>query len=490
MTQPNVTVTELDGALGVLPPSEGALYTVVGVSSAGVADTPATFARVKDIVAAFGSGPMVEAACHYVERYGRPVVCVKTGQTTVGTASTISIVNPGTSVITRDATVVPIGDYEFVFRIVNAGTIGSAGITFQWSLDAGRNWSPVTALGVAVNFTVPADASPTGSAAPGIKIAFAAGTMLATTSCSFRTTAPQPNSAELASALLTLGNSIITWEILHLSCILDATLFAALEAKVASWKTAGKYHPWIGNTRPMLVTGETEAQYKTALDAIFSALSTVDGDICAGTVKMISSVSGREYKVPFAYVYAAREASVSQEIDVAAVDLGPLPCSIRDSNGNNDEHDESINPGLDDSGFTVARTWEGISGVYCNRPNIFSAAGSDFELMPQRRVLNLCHAALRRYFQRRLSKPVYVSATTGFILEAEALEIESGARSMMAAAVLPKKASAVQFALSRTDNLLSTKTMTGQARVVPLAYVEFISLDLGFFNPELAVQTA
>ncbi len=33
MTQPTVTITELDGALGVLPPSSGALYALVGVSS-------------------------------------------------------------------------------------------------------------------------------------------------------------------------------------------------------------------------------------------------------------------------------------------------------------------------------------------------------------------------------------------------------------------------------------------------------------------------
>jgi uncharacterized membrane protein YphA (DoxX/SURF4 family) len=50
------------------------------------------------------------------------------------------------------------------------------------------------------------------------------------------------------------------------------------------------------------------------------------------------------------------------------------------------------------------------------------------------------------------------------------------------------KASGVLFALSRTDNLLSTKTMTGQARVIPLAYPEVISLDLGFFNPALQIQ--
>jgi hypothetical protein len=129
--------------------------------------------------------------------------------------------------------------------------------------------------------------------------------------------------------------------------------------------------------------------------------------------------------------------------------------------------------------------------VYVNRPRIFSAAGSDFRLVPHRRVLNLGHAALRAYFLRRTSRPILVSAATGFILEEEALEIESGARAAMRAELLAKpKASAILFTLSRTDDLLTTQTLTGQGRVVPLAYPEFINLDLGFFNPALQVIAA
>ncbi len=54
MTQPQVTITTTDGALGVLPPSAGKLFALLGVSSSGPTDTPATYARVKDVVADFG----------------------------------------------------------------------------------------------------------------------------------------------------------------------------------------------------------------------------------------------------------------------------------------------------------------------------------------------------------------------------------------------------------------------------------------------------
>jgi hypothetical protein len=202
-------------------------------------------------------------------------------------------------------------------------------------------------------------------------------------------------------------------------------------------------------------------------------------------------VSGRRYRRPVAFVVGAKEQSVSHEVNIADINLGPLPCSIRDENGNPLHHDEAVNPGLDDARFTSLRTHDGIQGVYATRSRCLSAAGSDFRLFTHRRVLNIADAALRAYFLRRLNKPIRVNATTGFIREQDALEIEAGARAALRTALLAKpKASAVSFVLSRTDNLLSTSTMTGEARVTPLAYPEFITLQVGFLNPALQTVTA
>lgn len=482
MSQPSVTITELDGALGVLPPSSGKLFALVGVSSSGTQNAPATYARVKDVVAAFGAGPLVEAAAHYIERYGKPVVLVRTGQTTAGSPGTLVTSVAGTSVVTLDTTA-PNDDYEGLFRVVTGGTVGTAGITFQWSLDGGRTLSPVTALGTANTYVFPG----TG----GVNIDFAAGTLLAGDYVTFRTTAPCWNSTELGTALDALGNSAANWELVHVVGPIDATSFDTIETKVNAMAAAGKYHGWIGNCRVPNVS-ESESSYLTAMNAIFASKTTTHGMLCAGACKLTSSVNGRKYKRPVAFAVAARQASVDHEVNVADVNLGTLTgVSIRDANGNADEHDESINPGLDDARFCVLRTWDGIPGVYVNRPRLFSSDTSDYQLMPHRRVMNICHEALRAYFIRRLNKAIRVNASTGFILEEEALEIEAGALAAMRSTLLAKpKASGVQFALSRTDNLLSTKTLTGQARIIPLGYPEFVSLDLGFVNPALQVQTA
>jgi hypothetical protein len=103
--------------------------------------------------------------------------------------------------------------------------------------------------------------------------------------------------------------------------------------------------------------------------------------------------------------------------------------------------------------------------------------------------MNAVHIALLDYFEDRLNKPLLVNASTGFILESEAREIETGAMAIMRAVALTKpKASAVSFTLQRRDNLLSTKTLRGDARVVPLVYIENAVLTLGFSNPALQIQ--
>jgi hypothetical protein len=481
MSQPNIVITEIDGALGVTPESAGKLLALVGPANSGPTNVPASFGRVKDVLSAYGGGPLVEAGAHAIERYGRPVILVRTDATTAGALAAVEASGvTGTSVITATGT--PTDDAEIAVKVATGGTVGTAGITLQTSTDGGRTWAPVVALGTSTTLALPGT---------GVTLNFAAGTLVAGDTATARATAPAFTAAELGAGLDALAASQLAWEIVEPVGPIDANAFDTLELKLASLASAGKYRAWSGGAR-MPNEGESEATYLGALSGIFGSKASVYGELSAGACKLTSSVSGRKIRRPVSVVIAAREASVSEEVDIADVNLGSLSgVSIRDGNGNPDEHDESLSPGLDDARFAVLRTIEGMPGVYVNRPRLFSPPGSDFQLMPHRRVLNLAHAALRLYFLRRLSKPILVSALTGYILETEALEIEAGARKILAAVLLAKpKASAVQFALSRVDNLLATKTLTGDARVIPLAYTEYIQLSVGFYNPALQAQAA
>jgi uncharacterized protein DUF2586 len=486
-----VNVNELDGALGTLPAGLVPL-AFVGVADSGPIATPAAYARTKDLVSTFGGGPTVEAAAYFIKNYGRPVVFVRTGNTVVGTHTNINVTGvTGTSVVTiTGADTNPNDDYEPWFKVVTGGTIGVAGITFFWSLDGGRTLSPLTALGTATSFVFP------GSG--GIGYSFAAGTLLANDTVFSRALAPNWNTTELGTALTALQNTTINWKIAHIIGPIDASSFDTIATSFAAGAMSEKM--WLGSTR-MPTVGETEAAYKTALDTIFSAKANNFGGLAAGATKTTSGVNFRQYKRPFGFSAWARQGSVSLELDISQIDLGALPgIDIRDANGNPDEHDEFVNPGLDDSRFTVARTWQDVQGVYVNNPRIFSATGSDFEFTQHRLVMNEAKKAARLYFQRRLSKAIRVSLATGFILEEEALEIEAGANAAVSAVLMAKpmasggghgasegRPAGDFIRISRTDNILSTKTITVVGAIVPLAYPKVVNFDIGFRNPSLQV---
>ncbi len=483
MTLPAVNITELDGALGILPASAGRLLAFIGPAADGPINTPATFARVKDLVSNFGGGPTVEAAAHYIDTQGKAVVFVRTGNTVAGTASAVTSTATGTSVFTIAASPDPIDDLDVTVQIIKPATGGAAGGSYAVSYDGGRNYGPETALGTANTIALPE--------AGDVAFALAAGDLDAGDTHSFRTTAPSWNTSELGAALDALKSSSIAWEQLHVVGAIDPSAFDEIELKFASLPASGKYRSWIGSVR-MPALAESEATYLASVSAAFATKSSTHGALCAGAAKIASGVSGRIYRRPVGFAVAALQGGVSEEIDAAAVTLGSLPgVSIRDANGNIDEHDEAINPGLDDARFITLRTWEGYEGVYVTRPRLFAASGSDYQLIAHRRVMNLIHGALRMYFIRRLNSPIEVDKATGFILPSEASEIEAGARAAMRAVVMSKpKASAVNFVCSRTDNLISTRTLTGTATVTPLAYPEQIDLDVGFINPALQLLAA
>src|ERR1700755_2270451 len=154
MSQPNVSITELDGNLGSAAGSADKLFALVGPADAGPLNTPTTWGRPKDVLGTYLGGPLVEAAAHYLDRYKKPVVLVRSAGSTAGLPGTLNIAGvTGTSVVT--VTGVPNDDYEARFRVVGGGTVGVAGITYQYTLDGGRNWSTVRALGTANTFAFP-----------------------------------------------------------------------------------------------------------------------------------------------------------------------------------------------------------------------------------------------------------------------------------------------------------------------------------------------
>lgn len=594
MSQPSITVEELDGQLGVLPPTAGRPYAVLGVAHSGAMNTPAGYGRKAPLIAAHGGGEGVEAAAHMLDVYGRPVVFCRTGQTvagayysTTGEDGTVSALDlddfDGTSDVTvgddtpdgaydvvvlfasgsvvgvagsvyqisldggetyglavaldtatsidlgigvtldftngggetiaagdiisfsttapipdtdgtfdttltgaggectASVTGTPNGAYELKVLFVDGGTRGTPGITYKESLDGGRTYGPVKSLGVATSIT-----NILGS---GCGVSLTAGTVAAGDYVYAQTKAPQWNSAELSAGLEALKNTALDFEIVHIVGDLSADDIDTIDAAATSFANVGKYPTFYGHFR-MPAGSETDSAYQTAFSAANSAKASTNISFTAGVAEFTSGVSGYRYRKPHSYLTAALNAFVSPEKDIAeTLPRHKLNCTLTDSLGNPKHHDETVNPGLDDARAHVLRTWlGGPQGVFSNNPRLFSATGSDFEFVQHRRVMNIARAALRRFLQKRLSKPIRVDKTTGFVLEEEAQEIESGARAALdAAGMNGRYASGREFSLSRTDNVLSSKTLTCDARIIPLAYPKDINLTIAYKNPTLGI---
>ncbi len=158
----SVTVSEARGYVAV-PADLDALAVVMGCSSAG-SGMSSFYLSAASAVAGLGYGDAVDSLCQIIEQRqsggaaGKkfPAALYSTDDTTPGSYGAIDVTGvAGLATVAFDATSIPLGTYEPKIKFLTAGIVGVAGITFQWSLDNGRNWSRTIALGTAADYTIP-----------------------------------------------------------------------------------------------------------------------------------------------------------------------------------------------------------------------------------------------------------------------------------------------------------------------------------------------
>lgn len=478
---PRVITTELDGQLGIQLPTSGQRMAILACGTSGTDNQPAVFTRIQDVIAEFTAGPIVEAGAYAIERYGNPVVFVKVETDTDGQFGTLAYTFAGSSTPSVGGGALVDNAYEVVVVFTTGGNVTMDGIKYRWSLDGGRTLSPITALGVSTTITLPDGG--------GIVFDLDAGTIVAGDTFSVTTTPPVWSASTLDAAIAALRASTLVWDFFQIVGDMDATSAGTAAAQLLSMHNEAKHHRGMGHYRNPDYSSETEAQYEAAFAAEFASFADTDLMVCAGGSRTLSSVSRRQYRQPSIISIAGRASALTEEVDLAEVDLGPLPgVQIRDANGNPDEHDEANNPGLDDDRATTLRTIQNFTGVYITNPRMMAPTGSDFVFWQFRGVMNIGRSVIDQTLTLRLSKAIRVNKKTGFILEQDARDIETNVNAALRTALLTKpKASDATFILSRSDNVLSTFALTGEMRIVPLAYPKVFSVTVSFNNPALRI---
>lgn len=157
----SINITEARGQVAISAEVDH-LGVAVGCMS-GLTGLSGFYLSAQSAVAAVGYGDAVDTGCQCIEQRqtsgtGRkyPAAFYGTGTGTEGSYGPVNLTaKTGTAVVGVDAATHPRGTFEARLKIVGGGTVGTAGITYQTSLDAGRTYGPLTRLGVAASIAVP-----------------------------------------------------------------------------------------------------------------------------------------------------------------------------------------------------------------------------------------------------------------------------------------------------------------------------------------------
>lgn len=270
----------------------GADYAAVFmVSSSGTEDTPRLYSNSDDVFTDLGYGPGLEYCAQHFAVARKPLVIVKVSATTVGRVSTVDETGvAGTSVTTLTGT--PYDSHVGRFKVIAGGTIGTTGITFQYSLDDGKTWSPTLSLGTAATYAI---------SGTGITLNFAAGTFVANDEATWYAYEPKWAAADLTSAATALRAS--SYDVRHVIVIGDFLTTAeadAMETALNLGKAQARYVSALGNVRrqhdPATMLGAPDLTFADATPAddtiVRSAGSWVaDGFWAGGSIVITGSVS-------------------------------------------------------------------------------------------------------------------------------------------------------------------------------------------------------
>jgi len=233
-------------------------------------------------------------------------------------------------------------------------------------------------------------------------------------------------------------------------------------------------------------TWDKETNRAAWATALQSAYTTTSDKIlvCAGFGEC-TQADGQIKRRSIAWGVSSLIGQVGLSTDLGSIeDAGQLPGFLTVS------HDEYKTPGLDDLGFCVARTWNSadnsLKGIYCNQGRIMAPAGSDYDLVQYRRVMNAIYKALDIQFALTVNKKLKVDSTTGYVKEGIARAYDRKFTSAAEEVSIKKgHGSAVTCAMQRDENLLSTRHGHVDVNLVGDAYIKHLTGRIGYLNPAL-----
>lgn len=492
MPVPNVAVTKNPFALPSLPPSSDGILAIIASAQSGLSLTPQIWTSPNQMLSGQGYGPLTEYGAYVMNTSGRPVVGLRSSPSVAAIYGTITHTGTGTATATATAGTFPLEHYAVQVKFLQAGTLGTAGITYTYSLDGGNSVSVPQSLGTGVIIAIPNSGVSFTLAVTGT------GTVIAGDAFSCFTERALCSDADVATELGILALSRQPWEAVLIDSNFGAASVGVIDGLLAGLEAQGQFKIALVNTRfkeePEPVT-EPETAYATAMSALLASQTSERMVVGADGGHVSSTLTGLNLKRPTALAAAAMMMSLTPNIgvDPAYVGNGPVPgYALADGNANPLDHDEDLYPTLDGFGFTTLRSFapSGPQGVYITNANVISPENSNIRYVQQLRVLNKTCTIAWQLLTQLLSVGVQTqlnSATNTLnIQEGDAQRIEQYVTPQMESALQGQVSSVhgapgVALTLSRTDNMgITPAIVTATVQVLGLVYIKGFAITVAF----------
>ena len=480
MTLASISATLANGGLGNsqqldLPPC------VVGCSSAGTAATVTRVANIAALIAAFGYGPMVEAAATLLDLAGGPINVCRTATASAGaltglTGGDTAAPSPsGAAPMTCAVTGTPLDAYDAKVKVIRGGvTLEALTATVRISLDGGENYGPETAVPSSGAIEIPNT---------GITITFDDNSdallLYAGNVYSFGSTAPTFDATSLAAALVACeaASGVLDHEYVHVGGPIDATTFATVAASATRLRAASNYRWFLTEARDQS-SGESVATWVGVLEGTSPGFAGVTDDliaVCPVYATQASRVMPATWRRPLAWLLSPRFATTPMVQHPGRVRTGALAGIVT---LHHDLSDAALSS-LDAQRFIGAQSIRGRTGYYAT-DRTAAATGSDYTSVMRVRVI--CLAAR-----------VAIAAAADFVNEdndtgeggvlatADADAFDQSVDSVLQRELVDRKYVATASArVSRSEDVLTTETLPFTLRFRPRSYAKIITLNLGY----------
>lgn len=420
--------------------------------------------------------------------------------TSGGTATFTGTVQSGSGTSVMTFTGTPYDDYFPLVTITTGGTVGTNGIIFTVSLDAGRLTGPSIPLGTATTYTI---------AQTGLTINFEnAKTLVAGDTARCSTMGPQFAVAGVQaclSALQATGYALSGWGSIHVAAGragVSAADCATMQGYLDSLVTGGIYTGIMTTARDAYAptawggAGETENAWITSVLTDYSAASAKRMLSSGGFYNMPSAyptpaASAPRYRRPLAWAQAARQVAIPPQRHSGRVRDGALSQIVvsptTDPTDGFIYHDERVTPAFDvyrnGSGrLCCATTWDGQQGFFIYDPLMLSPIGSDFYMWPFRAVMDVACKLVRQSAITLINSDIRLNQN-GTIYVNEALSIEAQINQVLKDNMTAvNMISGASVSVDRTNNVRTTSTVIITVTINARGYIRRETIAIGFAN--------